>query len=542
MKNIKFLLVVILILTFVFIACVNTDVFDPPPTTEPNPDPNPNPDPKPDPEPDPVINPLDINFDINTLGRIELTVPVGEWNLLLEYYHLNRKNKERVRASRFVYTDGKGSSVVDYPNISFRIRGNTSRREPEVTSDRKHNSLNPQWQSAHFKMDFRRNFNGINVNYSNRRFLNYRAVNLKWFKDDATFCREPFSYDLFNRFDIWTASRVKYVKLIIKITEDDDESVLISQADFGLYMMFEDFDRELLTHRLKSLIDPDGSKGIGFSSDRGDLWKCRYINGPANLENVGNLDNMIGVEDITLQYTREYTYDLSTNESHLDSQASARQQFKQFIYNLNTKTGDDFKTWISALMDIDLFLKTIAVETALGHWDNYWGNHNNYYLYFDGHFSAINRDYNSSKLYFIPYDLDNTLGSGSRNVNNIDAGTQNPLFWGGHRDTNRNPLITKVLAIPEYEEKYKEYLKMLADPENDLIHPVRSIPRIQTWHNMLEGNFGNDIVRNIGSQTFKQVVDMPAYWSADQKYRLLTGDDNTNFFRAKVKSIEQYCN
>jgi spore coat protein CotH len=52
-------------------------------------------------------------------------------------------------------------------------------------------------------------------------------------------------------------------------------------------------------------------------------------------------------------------------------------------------------------MDVDLFLKTYAVSVIVGMWDDYWAdNGNNYYFYFDS----------DGKVYFIPYDYDNSMG------------------------------------------------------------------------------------------------------------------------------------
>ena len=31
--------------------------------------------------------------------------------------------------------------------------------------------------------------------------------------------------------------------------------------------------------------------------------------------------------------------------------------------------------------EVDLYLKTLAAEILIGHWDGYAYNHNNYYLY-----------------------------------------------------------------------------------------------------------------------------------------------------------------
>jgi hypothetical protein len=467
---------------------------------------------------------IDALFNPDSVSTIIAKISVEEWNKLLSNFSINSLNKESHRVDEFIYNDGEGNSFT-WPDVSIRIRGNTSRRVPEVTNNNQHNPNNPRWQSAHFKFHFHRRWDHlsstVNEVYRNRRFGGrYRSINTKWFKEEPMFVRELYSYNLFNKFGIWTAAKVKYVKMYIQVGN------MIKPAYFGPYIMFEDFGDDYITERVKRKIDPDGSKGIGFENNSGYLWKCSWKNGVGpSLENIANIDNHIGVEDITLTYTHEFTYDLSSNDTQL---IAARTQLKKFIQDLNSKTGTDFKTWIDSVMDIDIFLKTLAVEVALGHWDNYWVNINNYYLYFDN-ISAT--DY---KVYLLPYDLDNTLGI-SHLVSN--SGTQDPLNWGT-RNTGQRALVTKVLNIPEYEAKYKQYLRELANPENDLLHVDRSVPRINAWHNLIMNDLNSDIREGVGSMTYNAFDDRAApTWANQPNYKLLTGNDSTNFFRAKVASI-----
>ena len=72
--------------------------------------------------------------------------------------------------------------------------------------------------------------------------------------------------------------------------------------------------------------------------------------------------------------------------------------------------------------------------------DLIWNNSNNFYFYFDA----------AGKFYFIPYDYDNTLGT---SLLMTDSGIQNPLTWG---KSDQNPLVYKVLSIPEYKTQYFE--------------------------------------------------------------------------------------
>ncbi len=473
---------------------------------------------------------LDEMFNLDYLSEIVIDVSLDQWNTLLTNYATYDRNEEIVRAN-FSYNDGNGKGV-SIDNVSIRTRGNSSRRTPEDPIGGPHNAVNPQWRAAHFKIAFDK-FSDIYPENKDRKFLDkYDGLILKWFKDDPMFVREIYSYNLFTKFGVWTAARVKYTKVYIHVEGD------AKPAYFGMYVMLEDFGKNMITQRQKKNIDPNNSLGIGYTKNDGNLWKCTWQgNDPADLSS-NNIDSKMGVEAVTLYpaTSKTYSYDLKTNKKTDESINAAKAELKTFIQNLENKTGSDFKTWIDASVDVDLLLKTYAVNVTLGMWDDFWVNSNNYYIYFD------NTD---GKTYFIPYDYDNTLGT-SAIVS--DSGTQNPLYWGD-RSTSQKQLITKILNIPEYETKYKNYLKELIDPSKDLFYVDKSIARINKWQSLIANHLNSDIV-NCNQfespitcvETFKAFEDKPAWWGNQSKYRLLTGDDTTNFFRAKTNAINQYCN
>lgn len=64
----------------------------------------------------------------------------------------------------------------------------------------------------------------------------------------------------------------------------------------------------------------------------------------------------------------------------------------------------------------------------------------------------VNKNYNfyfnkKGKFFFISNDFDTTLGTAWDIV--YDVGTQDVLNWG-----NNNPLIRKLISIPEFEKIY----------------------------------------------------------------------------------------
>jgi hypothetical protein len=90
------------------------------------------------------------------------------------------------------------------------LKGNTSRRRPEGNPGETHNATNPDWHHASFTVSFKK-YNKTQL------FHNSEKVVLKWFKDDAMYAREVYSYDLFEKFGVWTAPQSSYCKLTIKV-------------------------------------------------------------------------------------------------------------------------------------------------------------------------------------------------------------------------------------------------------------------------------------------------------------------------------------
>ncbi|MBR6932314.1 MAG: site-2 protease family protein, partial [Bacteroidales bacterium] len=106
--------------------------------------------------------------------------------------------------------------------------------------------------------------------------------------------------------------------------------------------------------------------------------------------------------------------------------------------------GSQFHDWIGSHMDVDLFLKTYAVNVGVGMWDDYWNNAgNNTFLYFN---SQSATDYH---VYLLPHDYDNTLGTTSAVGAQTDAVTHNPYEWGP-TDVTQSPLVNKILAFDDY--------------------------------------------------------------------------------------------
>jgi hypothetical protein len=164
---------------------------------------------------------------------------------------------------------------------------------------------------------------------------------------------------------------------------------------------------------------------------------------------------------------------------------------------------------------VDLLLRTYAVFIAVGHWDDYWNDMNNFYLYFNSD------DPDDFQMFMIPYDMDNTLGTTHNCGVQTDAGRHDPFKWG----LDECVFISKILSIDEYRARYKEYLKAIAAPDSEFSYE-RSIIRIREWQDLIRPYLANATGED------QVIQDLPASWSNNRWYRIME-DGSHNWFRIK---------
>lgn len=268
------------------------------------------------------------------------------------------------------------------------------------------------------------------------------------------------------------------------------------------------------------MIEPIDDKFIGrrvegmFGNKNGYLWKCCYgEGGPADLRNPDDwrfqMDQDNGVN---------YTYEFKGEKEDFDS---AREQLKDFMLKLNGKGDASFYSWINEVCDVDFLLKTYAVNVAVGMWDDHWNNGNNFYLYFNS------RDKYDYKVFFLPYDYDNTLGTSHSLGIQTDAGRQDPYNWG-----DMGILMERLMQFEDFRKMYKDALLELIDPANSLFHIDASVSRIKAWQENISPYVSNDTGEDM------TIYDQPAYWGTQHSYRLMDISSPDNFFKVKTQAIE----
>lgn len=223
------------------------------------------------------------------------------------------------------------------------------------------------------------------------------VINLNNNFSDATYLREYLTYQLLEEMGV-PVPKTSFVNLYI-----NDEL-------WGLYLAVEQIDEPFLKRYYENasgdLYKPDGS-----GSDL--VWK-----GP-------EMTNYTGIV-------------LKTNKKTSDHSA-----LLAMMQELNE--GSDYEKYIN----VDGFLRYLAVSTALVNLDSYQGSlKHNYYLYEEnGYFHFLPWDFNMSFAGF-------TMGGQSEGLK-IDEPTQG--------DIEERPLISKILAVPAYKEAYHQYIEEIVN-------------------------------------------------------------------------------
>ena len=421
-------------------------------------------------------------WDENYIPEIRIDVPLKEWNTLLKDY--DRSSDTEL----YIHCDvefRKGLETTLIKDAGLRLRGNTSRRRPEGEKGQDHQAR-PDWHKCHFGLSFRK-FNKD----SEHELMGIRKLHLIWFKEDPTHVRELFCYDLFRRAGIWTALQDIYCRVWVHVEGDAEP------AYYGVYNMLETADGQYLKRRENN-----------FGGSKGNLWKC-VIGADFTKESVTRM----GPD--TEEY--DYPYELKENKGTFDEAAA---QLTDFITNVSSLDDQAFYEWINKVCDVNLLLRTYAVNVAMGGWDDHWNNSNNFYIYFNSN------DPTDYQFFFIPYDYDNTLGTCNNCGAQNDAVKHDPFKWG-----NKGILIERLMKYESCRAVYKKELLRMINPELGFMDYKSATDRISRWHSRIKNYVSNDTGDGMA------IEDKTASWSSHTEYRILDPNPNYNFFKVKAQVI-----
>jgi len=301
-------------------------------------------------------------------------------------------------------------------HVGVRFKGNSS--------------LTSTWGSGIWKLPMRLEFDQFEDDYpeiDNQRFYGFKKLSLSSNYGDDSFLREKVAADIFRDAGVPSARTAFY-----RVYVDHGAGL----EYFGLYTMVE--------------IPADPLLENYFQNSDGNLYKP---------EGTG----------ATFASYDEASFDKETNEDEADwSDVKA-------LFDALHSSRDDAAAWRASLekiLNVEGFLRWLAVNTLIQNWDTYGRMSHNYYLY---------NNSEDGRLNWIPWDNNFSLMSGMGGGGGGDRGA---ISLSLSEATETWPLIRYLADDPIYWAKYVSFVKETAegvfDPErmkaiykaaHDLIRP-----------------------------------------------------------------------
>lgn len=335
-------------------------------------------------------------FEDNTVKRLDFVITEARWQAMLDnmtslYGTFGQRGASGFSDENPVFVPGEVFfEGKQWYKVGLRFKGNSS--------------LQSSWQSGILKLSFKLDFDEFEDDYpqiKNQRFHGFKKLSLKNNYDDKSMLREKVATDVFRNAGL-VASHTAFYTLYVDHGNGPEY--------FGLYTMVEEVDDTVLDTQ--------------FSNDDGNLYKpdgtaATFASGTFNEEEYVKKNN-------------EDEADFSDVSSLLT------------VLHDNSRTTDaaTWRTNLDAVLDTDVFLKYLAVNTVIQNWDTYGRMTHNYFLY---------NNPDTSKLTWIPWDNNEALQEGKQ-------GGSHTLNFSG-LTASEWPLIGYMYQDEVYKAKYNAYVK-----------------------------------------------------------------------------------
>lgn len=343
-------------------------------------------------------------FGLGRVHQIEVALPAAEWSVL---QRSSPRGGAGAGGTDYTQADGRlvhvGSGFGGYfpwahadvrldgqefRNVGLRYRGNFSFTSSSIAA--------PLRASLKLKLDTY----GTKGSWAGIKTLNFNAGNL-----DTSLTREALAFALFRAAGV-PAPRTAYAEIRFTVPE------LYNNTRGGFYVMIENVNRAFLKEALPPgqglLMKPEGTRG-GIQAPAGSTW--------ASYKGV-------------LRPDREAT-------------EHEQQRVMEFAQLISQNDVALFRARVGTYLDVEEFLRFLAINAFIENWDSYLGGSHNYYLYLDS---------SDDKFRFIPWDEDLAMGTrpGGQGIN-----LAFPM-------QGNQPLIYWLLEDPAVQARYRAVLKELS--------------------------------------------------------------------------------
>ncbi len=310
-----------------------------------------------------------------------------------------------------------------WPEVGFRYKGNST--------------LAMGWGSGEaglpFKLDFDE-FEDEHPALDNQRFYGFKQLSFARSPFiDSSLQREKVAADIFRAAGVPAAETAFYAVYV-------DIGDGAGSAFWGIYTAIELPDDTLVETQ--------------FADDNGNMYKPE---GAGATFAKGAFD--------------EESFDKETNSN--SDYADVLAVFDALHAPARQSDSGAWRTSLEAALDVDGFLRWLAVNTLIQNWDTYGNLPHNYYLY---------ADKTSGALVWIPWDNNIALPSGEGPLGGV-PGLGAPLALSlADVDADAHPLIGFLMADPVYHSRYVE---LVAQVSSQVFTPARMQPIYEANYELL---------------------------------------------------------
>jgi hypothetical protein len=250
--------------------------------------------------------------------------------------------------------------------------------------------------------------------HDNQDLLGYRTVNFLNANEDPTFLRTVLSLQIARNYI--PAPKANLVR------------VVINGENWGIYANAQQFNKEFLEDN--------------FKASKGARWKIP--------QGSGNLGGFRYAGDSPDSY--KTTFQIKSKDEPASWDALVK-----VIKTLNDTPEDRLESALAPLVNLDGYLKFLALDNAMAGGDGFYSRAADYSLFLDP----------SGRLNFTFHDANEMFSTGGgRGGPGGGSGGMNlsPLAAAG--DTLK-PIISKILAVPALRAKYLGFVHEIADKSLD---------------------------------------------------------------------------
>ncbi len=359
-------------------------------------------------------------FAEGTVKRLDIVISADNWRAMLD----------DMTATYGPFGSGGGPPKIDDDNPIW-VPGSVFYEETQWyqvgVRFKGNSSLRTSWGRGTMKLPLKLDFDEFEDTYPqilNQRFYGFKQLSLSSGYDDQSLIREKVTADIFREAGL-SSARSTFCRIFI----DHGEGPVY----FGLYTLLEVVDDTVIEAQ--------------FDDDNGNLYKPE---GQGASFEAGTF--------------AETWFEKQSNEDEGDWSDIAS-LFDALHATTRTSDPELWRSDLEDVLDVDVFLNWLAVNTVIQNWDTYGRMTHNYYLYNDPQTGLLN---------WIPWDNNEALQEGKQ-------GGALPLDFQGVDSSW--PLIRYLYDDEVFRTRYLTQVQATID---GAFSPTRMIPIYQAAATLIE--------------------------------------------------------